>query len=190
MFLGSSIRIDKDFAKAFTSEISTGNCLNCLYAFRKSPLRRRVERVQSRDHSQSTGFRFLCLTAWGFESPRSHFVLALATSWLGPLRVRVLSVPSGCKSPRSHFGLALATSWLGPLRVRVLSVPSGCESPARTPLLEYLEDPEWSVEDFDRLFESRERLSKVAKGFEKLRVVAITWQSCEHRWLGTHREAV
>jgi hypothetical protein len=57
-----------------------GNTLNSLYALRKSPLRTSVERVQSRDHSQSTGFRFLCLTAWGLESPRSHHYLAIVAA--------------------------------------------------------------------------------------------------------------
>jgi hypothetical protein len=62
----------KDFAIAPRPRILLGNNLNSLYALGKSPLRISIERVQSRDHSQSTGFRFLCLTAWGFESPRSH----------------------------------------------------------------------------------------------------------------------
>jgi hypothetical protein len=67
-----------------------GNRLNSLNALGKSPLRRSVERVQSRDHSQSTGFRFLCLTAWGFESRRSH--------------VRFSSVRSTTRKPEGLWG--------------------------------------------------------------------------------------
>jgi hypothetical protein len=59
------------FAKGAESQ-NEGNNLNSLHALGKSPLRRKVKRVQSRDHSQSTGFRFLSLTRSGFESRRSH----------------------------------------------------------------------------------------------------------------------
>src|ERR1043166_20673 len=62
----------KGFVNNIRPRIALGNSLNSWYALGKSPLRISIERVQSRDHSQSTGFRFLCLTAWGFESPRSH----------------------------------------------------------------------------------------------------------------------
>jgi len=46
-----------------------------------------VERVQSRDHSLLAGFRFLCLTACGFKSRRSHVQKAsdLGALWLLPI---------------------------------------------------------------------------------------------------------
>ena len=64
--------VPKDFTKSTQAENRMRNRLNSLNALGKSPLRKRDERVQSRDHSQSTGFRFLGLTVCGFESRRSH----------------------------------------------------------------------------------------------------------------------
>ena len=49
----------KGFVNNIRPRIALGNSLNSLYALGKSPLRISIERVQSRDHSQSTGFRFL-----------------------------------------------------------------------------------------------------------------------------------
>ena len=69
--------LERGFSRDTEAEISVGNRPNSWHALGKSPLRRRVERVQSRDHSQSTGFRFLSLTRSGFESPRSHYVLSV-----------------------------------------------------------------------------------------------------------------
>ena len=80
----SRSRIERTLQRVPHLKDSMGNRRNSSNAPGKSPLRKRVERVQRRDPSQSTGFRFLCLTAWGFESPRSHARKASYCSTLRP----------------------------------------------------------------------------------------------------------